>query len=46
VSSAGKQILAELGQALEPMEEGAPSKERIEADPAKARRNARVEGGE
>ena len=46
VSSAGKQILADLGQALEPTEEGMPSKEHIEADPAKARRSARAEGGE
>jgi len=46
VSSAGKQILADLGQALEPTEEGSPSKERIEADPSKARGNARAEGGE
>ena len=46
VSSAGKQILADLGQALEPTEEGPPSKEHIEADPAKARRNVRAEGGE
>ena len=39
VSTAGKQILADLGQALEPGEAGTePTAERIEADPAKARR--------
>lgn len=47
VSSAGKQILAELGQALEPTETGADTPtERIEADPSKARRGSRAEGEE
>jgi len=42
VSTAGKQILADLGQALEPGEGAAePATERIEADPAKARRASR-----
>jgi hypothetical protein len=41
VSTAGKQILADLGQALEPGE-GAPepTSERIEADPTKVRRTS------
>jgi hypothetical protein len=44
VSSAGKQILADLGQALESAEgAGEPTTERIEADPAKARRGPRAE---
>jgi hypothetical protein len=47
VSSAGKQILADLGQALEPAEGGPEaSSERIEADPSKARRVGRQEPGE
>ncbi|MSR20966.1 MAG: DUF2281 domain-containing protein [Gemmatimonadetes bacterium] len=47
VSSAGKQILADLGQTLEPTEGGpdAPT-ERIEADPGKARNPPRAEAGE
>ncbi|MEQ1857567.1 MAG: DUF2281 domain-containing protein [Longimicrobiales bacterium] len=44
VSTAGKQILADLGQALEPTEGGGePATERIEADPSKARRTPRAE---
>jgi hypothetical protein len=46
VSSAGKQILADLGQALEPAEEGTATREHIEADPAKARKTMRAEGSE
>jgi len=56
VSSAGRQILADLGQALEPPEEGGESlqgeegplarHERIEADPRKPRRQASRGGGE
>ena len=47
VSSAGKQILAELGQALEPTEGGPEAPiERIEADPSKARNPPRAAAGE
>jgi len=47
VSTAGKQILADLGQALEPTEGGAEAAtERIEADPSKARKPPRAEAGE
>jgi hypothetical protein len=45
VSTAGKQILADLGQALETPEGGAEAAttERIEGDPSKARRAPRTE---
>ena len=47
VSSAGKQILADLGQAIEPADGGAEATpERIEADPIKARKPTRAEPGE
>ena len=46
VSTAGKQILADLGQVLEPVEEGTATREHIEPDPAKARKNLRADGGE
>jgi hypothetical protein len=43
VSSAGKQILADLGQALEPAEGDAEAtSERIEADPSKVGRTSRA----
>ena len=45
VSSAGKQILADLGQALEPADEAA-NKERAEDDSNRTRRTSRAEGGE
>ncbi len=45
VSTAGKQILADLGQALEPAEESA-NKERVEDDLSRGRRSSRLEGGE
>jgi Protein of unknown function (DUF2281) len=38
VSSAGRQILADLNQVLEPSEEGETTPERIEADPRKPRK--------
>ena len=42
VSTAGKQILADLGQALEPPEGGVEgTTERIEADPTKSRKAPR-----
>jgi hypothetical protein len=47
VSSAGKQILADLGQALEPPEGGGEAAaERIEADPGRLRKPPRAEAGE
>lgn len=48
VSTAGKQILADLGQALDtPEGQGEPSGEHIEADPRKAtRRQPRTDSGE
>ncbi len=47
VSTAGKQILADLGQALEPTEGGPEATtERIEADPSKPRKAPRSEAGE
>ena len=45
VSSAGRQILADLGQVLEPPDESA-GKQRIEDDGYQARRTQRVESGE
>jgi hypothetical protein len=45
VSSAGRQILADLGQVLEPNEDAA-GKERVETDPSKSRPTPRREGGE
>ena len=45
VSSAGRQILADLGQALDPLDESA-GKQRVEEDESRARRTQRVESGE
>ena len=45
VSSAGKQILADLGQVLEPSEEGETGTEQIEADPRKRRSQDDGNGG-
>jgi hypothetical protein len=44
VSSAGKQILADLGQVLEQPEDGAPVEERVEAHAPKRHRGSRAEG--
>jgi hypothetical protein len=49
VSSAGRQILSDLNQVLEPEEEGGTRAEQIEADPRKARLTPRPdepEGGQ
>jgi hypothetical protein len=47
VSSAGKQILADLGQALDPPEgEMEGTAERIEADPSKSRKAPRADAEE
>jgi hypothetical protein len=45
VSSAGKQILADLGQALEPTDEPA-HKQRAEPDPSQPLRTTRAESSE
>jgi len=43
VSSAGRQILADLNQALEPGSEDSPTTERIEPDPRKPRKDPGTE---
>lgn len=46
VSSAGRQILSDLNQVLEPPQEGSSTTERIDADPRKPRTSPQTGGDE